>query len=303
MRDDPITVEIKGEEFRLEYIDRTQGVPATKDTLMRFSKICRNGNDWSNLPALFQGFRTANRKIETSTVLSVIRKAGRYGHMAAVVECLRQLEKTKFPTDVEVLEDVLFWIVFPAATKGWPRSRIAKAHTLTMQFVKVAEANGLLNGKEAQQNRSYQTTVAASVLAPMAIGLKAEEEGFTQATTTTYASRFLDMTEDDPALAQAMPSPSSEASIHAKNHWLRRVSPVIMACNLAADVLPNQSEALLGRANAIKDRAEPLYQELVQAGAENSLGPSSYRAANQKVVIEPKDVPEEPVVEEPIAEV
>lgn len=98
---------IGDEVLQIHPLNRMRDEPGTNSSLHRIFKLMRNAKNWQNLAPLLTGLRNSKRLIKSSLVEQVVRNACERENEGAILECLRQADKTglklRHPTVAEAL--------------------------------------------------------------------------------------------------------------------------------------------------------------------------------------------------------
>ncbi|KAL2062695.1 hypothetical protein VTL71DRAFT_5767 [Oculimacula yallundae] len=126
---DPAKAIIAGEEFTLKPIDVTKDRPGQWGSLYKALLLMPEAKDWTNLPNLLEGLKTAGFKIERDHRFEiVVRKLCQNGQHGILLECLRRAEETGLTlTDPLRVIQIFFFMQQKAFTSGWDAEDTKKA--------------------------------------------------------------------------------------------------------------------------------------------------------------------------------
>lgn len=245
LEDDPVTVEIAGEEFRLKHIDRTKDQPSTIKGLLEIIANMKDKKDWNNLPVLLEGLKIAGRKVKPQYLEKLVRKAGQAGRQDAIFECARQVAKTGFVLkDLELVRQVFFWIQH----KTMPDGRYVRSQT---RALRIAEQTALLMEEERHSGGVVRGNTDPRVR-PEVIGVLLQLAVRTCRLTLNgedkdgkveiYAQRLLGSLARGIDLRQDLPA--TEAW-YARNALLCNISPMIYGMRGAIEILGPKSATAL----------------------------------------------------------
>lgn len=195
LEEEPVKVELAGEEFRLQHIDRTKDQPNGWKSLLRAIGLFETKADWDNLPRLLEGFKEAKRKILKDDIRfeKLVRISAQKGRMDVIVECLRRSAVTGFklqsPREVAF---VMFWILYEAGEKGFDSEATNKALRMAEEVVRALEGDLKLR-REIGHDVEANSAVVGTLLGLSA--KKAQMEGKDiGGKAQIYAERLLDIT-------------------------------------------------------------------------------------------------------------
>jgi hypothetical protein len=131
LEEEPVKLEVAGEEFTLKYIDKLRDQPNTIKGLFAIIDLMKKKSDWSILPMLLEGLKTSGRKLEPRYFEKLVRKAAQASRQDITVESARMVARTGFELkDLNLVREVFFWIQYrPISLEGEPKNikRVTKA--------------------------------------------------------------------------------------------------------------------------------------------------------------------------------
>ncbi|KAI9729661.1 MAG: hypothetical protein M1818_008414 [Claussenomyces sp. TS43310] len=278
--EDPLKVEIAGEEFYLGHLDRTKDQPNSAKGLLQAVTLMKDKKDWDNLPIFFEGLKTAKRTIKTCHLEKVVRKAGNAGRQDTILECARRVSKTGFALkDAGLVREIMWWLQYKAASSTWDPSQTQKALSMAEQVAILLEDERHSGQRVVKgiQDVKIRPEVVGILLELAAAHAKQKGTGDADGKVTTYADKLISIMKDDRDLRTALPV---EDGWDARNNWLRFVSPIIYGLRTAGEVLENAStrKELFAIASILGDRAAKERELLVggKAAEKTSLGLWAY---------------------------
>lgn len=125
---DPVEVEIDGETFGLQHLNRTVDEPSSTKGLFEAAALMQNKTDFDNLPRLLEGYRQIGRKLKLYSKIKLIKLAGRKEQIGVILECARRGKTTNFTlTHPGVVKELMSWIQGKALASNWTPKQTAQA--------------------------------------------------------------------------------------------------------------------------------------------------------------------------------
>jgi len=240
LEDDPVNVEIAGEQFRLKHVDRTTDLPDTRKGVREAVKLMKDKKDWDNLPPLLEGLHTAGRKkvFKKDSLQTLVRKAGMAGRQDIILECARRVSKTGFALkDRSVVEQVMWWIQWKAASENWSAKATKKALTLAEQVSILLEDERHSGGRLVLSNLDPRVSpgVIGVLLELAATQAKLQGGKDDDGKVRMYAERLINsMRHDTDWHDDSRGSPRGK---HASSAILCKVTPILYGVRTAVEVL------------------------------------------------------------------
>lgn len=239
LKSDPVFVDIDGEEFELEHIDRTKDVPNTVKSLFAAVDLMQTKADWDNLPLLLQGLHGANRKLKPRHAARIVRKACLAGRHDVALECARRVATTGLSLhDPEIVTELMWQLQKKAADADWSEKQTKQALGWAEMVADMLEDPRHAGSRVVSyiDPRTLPEVIAvllqlSAVRASKHLAGK-DEDG----KVARYAERLLGT--DLEVRRWANPEPSA----HEENYTLSALVPMLHGMKVAADVLPSGTE-------------------------------------------------------------
>ncbi|KAH8805913.1 hypothetical protein F5884DRAFT_464775 [Xylogone sp. PMI_703] len=237
LKSDSVTVDIGGEEFRLEHIDVTKDVPNTRRALFSAIELMQTKSDWDNLPLILQGLNGANRKLKPKDAAKIVRKACLAGRHDVALECARRVGTTGFSLhDPEIVTELMWQLQKKAADANWSEKQ-------TKQALAWAEmVADLLEDPRHAGSRTVSETDPR--ILPDVIGVLLQ-------LAAVRASRHLDGKDEDDKVAKYAERLSAtdlemlpRVSSHEANYRLAALVPLLHAMKTTLTVLPDSATSV-----------------------------------------------------------
>lgn len=262
---DPVVVNLNGEEFTLQPIDRGQDVPALKAGLFKALSLMETPEDFDNVPNLLKGLKQSGLTINTTLVRKVINRLTKAGRQNVVLQCARRGEETGFNLkNAEIVRQILWSFQRKADDADFEAGQTQKALKWSEHLFELLELPQYC-GKGIPQGlvdpRTHPLTVGvllelAAVRAERHLGGK-DVGGHVE----QYAKRLL-------ATGVDLRAPKEEKAIPL---WLGSVVPVVFGIKTALKVLDPRSAT----AEALRPLYERLEKDLAQQRSQHGGNPSS----------------------------
>ncbi|KAK3682669.1 hypothetical protein B0T22DRAFT_291600 [Podospora appendiculata] len=270
--DDPITMEVDGEELRFGYIDPLHDLPDTKKLVTEAVGAMKTPTDFRNLPALLEGLRLAHRFVKDSVYQKMIRRAGMHGCIDVILDCVKQVKRTGLRLDnSQSINELLAFIQKEALASGWDKKETERALRRTQALVDMLEEEPLhwptKNPKGKKVFRGFPFYRDPQILAArlhMAAAMAVKHQGGhdVDGKVAKYARELLGLWPTDKGLLELHPveAYASDAEMRYllnRNSFLWFASPVLNGLRLAAQVVePALAQQLLVRAKNVEEQIE-----------------------------------------------
>jgi Fe-S cluster biosynthesis and repair protein YggX len=128
MAQNPVIIEVDGEEYRFSPLDRFKDVPNSKKILNEALGKMKTPQDWRNLPILLAGYKTAQIKLHPNHYDKIIRVAGETGNIFEIIECAKQSNETNLHLNSEnVAIRVSAYVNSKITESGWEAAQTKQA--------------------------------------------------------------------------------------------------------------------------------------------------------------------------------
>ncbi|RDW95186.1 hypothetical protein BP5796_00949 [Coleophoma crateriformis] len=125
---DPVYVDINGERFRLDHVDRTRDVPNHTATLFEAIDLMEKGKDFDNIAIILEGYQDAGYVMNEGRKLGLMKHLSQKGRLDVVLELARRGKNTAFHfTEQRVLEKWIFELQLHAANSNWDKKHTQQA--------------------------------------------------------------------------------------------------------------------------------------------------------------------------------
>ncbi|PQE08254.1 hypothetical protein CJF31_00009487 [Rutstroemia sp. NJR-2017a BVV2] len=224
---DPKNVEIGGEEFRLEYIDRLVDEPQKRAGLRKVLNLMKETKHWNNLPRFLEGLKDCKRPLEKDQLQQMIGKAALANRIDIVIECARRVTDTGFRlNEPAVVKSVMWGLHVKAAQSNWAAKETEQALRLGEMVAKMLEDKQHAGGPIAGDDDVRRLPEVIGILLELAAvrASKHLEGKDADGKVATYAARIVDM----PTKQLTIDEKSTDKPLeNAINQWLREAVPVI----------------------------------------------------------------------------
>lgn len=236
-------VNIGGEVFKLQHIDRLSDVPNSRTGLGKALQLMQDKNDWDNLPRFLSGLFQAGRKMSINRQQSMMKVAAKAGRLDVILECARRVHDTGFQLRDRGLVNTLAFLIYRNAMASDGDVGETKKALSWVEMVSV-----LLEDEKHAGNHevsSKDDPRGSPELVGILLGLSAiraarhldgkDQEG----KVAEYATRLLSIPTD---LKPTETSSSTLADVRDASHWLALAIPVAHGMRVAQTVLGPASE-------------------------------------------------------------
>jgi hypothetical protein len=241
LEDDPVTVEVAGENFQLKHIDRMKDQPGSIDSLLKAVSLMKEKKDWDNLPILLEGLRIAGRKLKPQYWEKLVRKAGQAGQQSTILECVRRASRTGFVLkDLNLVREIMWWIQYKALSTGWTAQSTRKGLAMAEQIVDLLEDEKHCGGTFLCNSDPRARPEVAGILLQLAAshskltGGKDEDRK-----VEIYSKRLLGTLARKANLREGLPD---GRELWTSNALLCNITPIVYAMRVAAEILSPNSE-------------------------------------------------------------
>ena len=242
---EPVSVNISGEDFRLEHIDRTKDIPDTVRGIWKAISLMQNKNDWDNLAPLLEGLKDAKKELKPWFWSKLIRTAGRAGRLDIVLELARRSSSTGFVLrEPTIVAELMWWIQYKATNNNWTEKQTKQALTWAEMVIVLLE-DPKHSGNKAILGDSDPRTLPevigvllqlSSIRAARHLDGK-DEDG----KVAEYAERLIGTSLDKTFGVNPVDS-DSLPDVYEKCAYLRAIAPVLHGMKVAQQVLDPKSE-------------------------------------------------------------
>lgn len=279
LEEEPVKVEIKGEEFKISHVDRTKDVPNAKKSLFRAVELMEDKKDWDNLPILLEGLKTSGKVFKMMHLQKLVRLAAMAGRQDIILECARRGAKTGFVLNNSALvREVMWWIQYKAMASNWSatdtKKALSMAETVSVLLEDAHHAGASRIGSPSDPR--IDAEVLGTLLELAVAEAKLNDGKDVEGKVKTYAERLAAVTREDPKLHSTLPVITDKVT---RNFWLRRVSPVVFGMKGAVEILGTSSAATSQLQNSFSFlEGEALKQRglLIEEDGEGTLGSKTY---------------------------
>jgi hypothetical protein len=241
LEDDPVTVEISGEDFRLKHIDRTKDQPGTVEGLLKLVSLMKEKKDWDNLPIFLEGLKIAGRKLKPRYWEKLVRKAGQADQQNTILECARRASRTGFVLkDLNLVREVMWWTQYKALSAGWTAQSTKKALTMAEQIADLLEDKKHCGGTFlSASNPRARPEVVGVLLQLAAAHAKLSNGKDDDGKVEIYSRRLLGTLARKANLREGLPE---GRELWTSNALLCNITPIVYGMRVAAEILGPESE-------------------------------------------------------------
>jgi len=261
---EPYTVNIGGEEFRLEFVDKTKDQPNLWKFLLKATRLMKDKNDWDNLPKLLAGFRRANKHLKNPQPEQLLRYGWKAGRLDVLIECARCAAQTGFVLkERELVQLYMFFIHEEALRSGWDVEKTKQALSRCQIIVKLLEDMKHMPDVSDEYPPNRDPLVIGILLEMAAVRAAQAKnlfqfpkpDGEPQAPESLtdieklkmgdrvpkYAERFLASQLDTITPPAKEDAETPEKYYHACNQYLNKLIPVVHGIRVAQKVIDPKS--------------------------------------------------------------
>jgi hypothetical protein len=276
LEDDPLTIEVSGENFRLKHINRTKDQPGTVESLLKLISLMKDKKDWDNLPIFLEGLRIAGRKLKPQYWEKLVRKAGQAGQQRTILECARRASRTGFVLKgLNLVREVMWWTQHRALSAGWTAQSTKKALTMAEQIADLLEDEKHCGGTfiSALDPRARPEVVGV-LLQLAAAHAKLSDGKDRDGKVDIYAKRLLGTLARKANLREGLPVGKD---LWTSNALLCYITPIVYGMREAAEILGPESEI----AKQLKEQ-EPALAAIAAREHEKILAEESAEESSQR---------------------
>jgi hypothetical protein len=241
LEDDPVTVEVSGENFQLKHIDRTKDQLGTVECLLKLVSLMKDKKDWDNLPIFLEGLRIAGRKLKPQYWEKLVRKAGQAGQQHTILECARRASRTGLVLkDLNLVREFMWWTQHKALSAGWTVQSTKKAFLMAEQIADLLEDEKHCGGTFLAASDPRARPEVVGILLQLAaahakLSTGKDEDGKVE----IYSKRLLGTLARKVNLREGLPV---GRGLWTSNALLCYITPIIYGIREAAEILGPASE-------------------------------------------------------------
>lgn len=241
LEDDPVTVEVSGENFKLKHIDRMKDQPGGIEALWKAVSLMEEKKDWDNLPIFLEGLRIAGRKLKPQYWEKLVRKAGQAGQQGTILECARRASRTGFVLkDLNLVREVMWWTQHKALSAGWTVQSTRKALAMAEQIADLLEdekhcGRAFVGATDPRARPEVVGVLLELAAAHAKLSGGTDEDGKVE----IYSKRLLGTLARKASLREGLPE---GRELWTSNALLCNVTPIIYGMTTAAEILGPKSE-------------------------------------------------------------
>ncbi|KAH7328468.1 hypothetical protein B0I35DRAFT_473173 [Stachybotrys elegans] len=97
----PVILELDDIEYKFPPLNVMKDIPNSKKIYRDAIKQMKTPQDWDNFAVLLAGYKKASIKLKPSDYALAARRAAGTGNITAILECIKQEDKTGFPLELE----------------------------------------------------------------------------------------------------------------------------------------------------------------------------------------------------------
>ncbi|KAI9651109.1 hypothetical protein NHQ30_001146 [Ciborinia camelliae] len=311
---DPVKVQIGGEEFVLEHINRLTDVPHHIKGFKQILNLMVEKKDWDNLPSLLEGHRDCKRTLSIPLLCQTIRRAGLVGRMDSVIASARRVRTTGLCLqDEEIVMQIMYWIYYKAQISGFEeketKQALAWAETVVdlLEDPSHADHQGYVISKDANDVSALPEVIGILLQLAAVRAVKHTNGQDVDGKVATYTTRLLGSRYDLSTALLNMKRPETrlyskydinleiasrtrsdgskyspedieKKTLWAKNCWLVAAAPVLHGMKTALKVFSPGTKASLG----LKAGIPPLenrvnrYMSELKGNTADTLGVRTY---------------------------
>ncbi len=236
----PHIVDIAGEQFRLQHIDRTKDLENQHKGLNKILKNMQK-SDWNIFPGLLEGLHSADRNVPDAFLEKAIRMAARAGRLDVIVESVRRVARTNFALNSRSrAAHLMWWIQYQALEDGFSANKTAHVLRQAEQIAALLEDEKHAGAKLHASDPRTAPEVTGILLELAAANAKAQNNKDADGEVEKYASRFI-ATIQKKELEGFLAATKTEFSI--SNSALITVAPIRYGVKVAIQVLEEKKTA------------------------------------------------------------
>ncbi|OBT46328.1 hypothetical protein VE00_02758 [Pseudogymnoascus sp. WSF 3629] len=242
----PVTVEIGGEEIRLNHINRTKDVPNQRKGLREALGLMKDKKDWDNFPLLLEGLHSAGRVTDDIVMELFVRIASMAGRQDVVLESVRRVSKTGFRVNTrEIAKMVVWWIQYRALANDFSQADTKKALSMAEQIAVLMEDKAHAGGRVADSEDPRTSPEVIGLLLELS-ALNAKHQGGKDedGSVEKYAKSLLASLRDKELEGMISSRKNDPARIQevASNSMLQTVAPILLGVRTAISILEQSSD-------------------------------------------------------------
>jgi hypothetical protein len=139
LKNDPITITLDGVVHNYHHVN-IFSLPSTKKLAMRAINLMKTPADFKNLPRLLSGLVKAKRSLPPEAYCQIIRLAGKYDHLAMMIELARRGKTTGFWLDThQKALELMLCLQEKAFNSGWDKAQTKSALTSANVLLELLE--------------------------------------------------------------------------------------------------------------------------------------------------------------------
>lgn len=283
LQDEPVTVQVAGEAFRLEHINRSQDLPSHTKGIFEAVSLMKTNEDWLNLPPLVAGYYKSPNKLTSEQKERLVRKVGKAGRVDMLLLCAKRVNFTGFTLDSpHIVAEIAWYAQNKPLELKWQRQSTEKALSM------LEEISYLLEDKRHsgsfkigdQDPRVRPELIGTMLQLASVLSVKYHECKDKDGKVKKYAERLRAVIEAGEDILE-----SGICKKFGEDHFLLyRVAPIVHGIRLAQKVLEPDSALtywLEAQARVYGDVAENSYKKLSAEVGEDRKGLRSMDSYNK----------------------
>lgn len=216
-------------------LNRMRDEPRTRTSIAKILKLMRDIQNWQNLAPFLTGLRNSQRKLKQAHLEKMIRNACEQGNEGAIMECLRQPEKTGVRLWQPRVAVELMWRAVTRATEGnWTEEAVDRGlHLADSLWIMMQDPKHV--DKKLLNPTHCPEIVGVMVQLQAAKAVMFHEQKDTQGKVFEYTQRLL-------ALWEEMNFQNHDSDIYTADYNLLKWAPVWHGMKMARKVSGVTSE-------------------------------------------------------------
>lgn len=271
--EEPVRVDLGGEIFRLQHVDRTKDVPSLTKGIIQAASLMKTQEDWLNIFPLLAGYRKCPKKLTLEQKDRLVRKAGKAGRIRVLVEAAKRVDYTGFTLkDPHLVSEMAWYAQHDSASRQWQKN--ARALSCVEEIAFLLEDQRHAGGFEIkiQDPRARPELIGILLQLSAVETIKGREEGRdTEAEKINvervkkYAERLRAVIEQGHEVSLSL-TLSGTTSKYGEDHiFLYRMAPIVHGMKLAERILERRSSLanwIQAQRKIYGDAAQEAYDKL-----------------------------------------
>lgn len=246
LEEEPFNVNLGGEVWRLQHIDRTGGqLPSHTKGIIQAADLMKTKQDWLNIIPLLAGYKNSSNPLSPEQKDRLVRKAGKAGRIGVLIDAAKRVDYTGFTLESPHLVTEMAWYAqYDGAKSKWAKITASLSYVEEIAFLleDKRHGGGFVIKEDDPRVRPELIGILLQLSAVFAVqkrgsGSSPEDQTKAKEKVKKYAERLRAVIEQGREI-----SLSGTTSKYGEDHiFLYRMVPIVHGMQLAQKVLDPKS--------------------------------------------------------------